>query len=54
MIDILLFPDVGSTIPYGREGKRGGGRKRAQQGVLGAMKTCFKLTFESDGIVSRK
>ena len=44
MIDILLFPDVGSTIPKGREGRRGGEDRREQnKGALGAMKSWLKF-----------
>ena len=32
MIDILLFPDVGSTIPYGKRGRGGGGKQGSAGG----------------------
>lgn len=39
MIDILLFPDVGNSISYGSEGRRG----EEGRGVLGAVRTCSKF-----------
>lgn len=33
---------------------KGEGEGEGNRGVLGAMKTCFKLIFESDGFLSRK
>lgn len=32
----------------------GEGEKERNREVLGAMKACFKLIFESDGFLSRK
>lgn len=45
MIDILLFPDVGRTMLYGKRGKKKG--SGCNRRALGAVVLCFTLIYLS-------